>query len=753
MKSIRVAIITVFLCFQFAFFLGVAHGQSSLQTVLDARKPNFSEPQYVKRHDEPKAQTLVLFVHGIFGDTIGTWKGASGLTLAAAVLQRAEFATGYDAYAFGFPSAMVKQGSFTVTQASAALYRTWNFEDFKRYKDVVLVAHSMGGLVAMEALTTYPDMRAKVRMLVTYATPYNGSQISSIARKVIQNESLADMFPADSTNGFISSLRARWKQNRISDKAPVIVKCAYETVPFPAVGVIVQKTSSDALCDGEADPIAEDHIGITKPGSATHDSVKVLVNALRALKVRQSAQNNSPTTDARGILVEDIDTAALSPDATYVANKVHRNLAELLGDAGQRVIAPPTSVATTGLTYAHKFSLRFYSVGDHLTIEVQFKDGDGVHLDSTEIAGRVTELREVYKAIPAALMYGLDLDETSLKKKNTSRRPTTNNLTYAHYLFSWRQLERGDKEAAERSLLRSVQVDTRFAMGYWALAELKRRTGASAEANAYVQRARGIDPDHRQMTAASSAFQDNPIGAVKSSIRSSPWQRLDSGLLYLHARNSAYAIEVRAWKFDTKELNVAVVEQKAALGSSAVDYLVANGDVLAIGGGFFNKDQDNRLSPAGILVTGGVVRNSLSSGQSGALVIDRHRNVDIVWARDLGALSNYLHVVQSGPILVEDDGRMGIRKDDFDRLNRTAVCLASNGTVFVDVRGQHNKGLSLYQLASVLLARPEDGGLGCRQALNLDGGPSTQAAYREGSKLNYIPGLWKGQNALVVSRP
>jgi hypothetical protein len=167
----------------------------------------------------------------------------------------------------------------------------------------------------MEALTTYPDMRTKVRMLITYATPYNGAQISTITRKVIGNEALADMFPADSTNGFINSLSARWKQYRMTDKTPIIVKCAYETVPFPAIGLIVPKTSGDALCDGPADPIAEDHIGITKPGSANHDSVKVLVNALRSMKVRQQVQQvqtRSPTTDASGVLVEDINTASLS---------------------------------------------------------------------------------------------------------------------------------------------------------------------------------------------------------------------------------------------------------------------------------------------------------------------------------------------------------------------------------------------------------------------------------------------------------
>lgn len=254
------------------------------------------------------------------------------------------------------------------------------------------------------------------------------------------------------------------------------------------------------------------------------------------------------------------------------------------------------------------------------------------------------------------------------------------------------------------------------------------------------------------MTAASPSFQDSPVASIKDSIRNSEWKKLDTGLLYLNARNDSYKIDFSAWKLSAKEFNIGVVEQKTAQGSAVSDHLVKDGDILALGGGFFKKDQEGRLSPAGMLVSAGVVRNGLSNTQSGAFVVDRRQNVDIVWARDLRPLVEYMHVVQSGPILVEDEGKMGIRSDDFDRLNRTAVCLTADHIVLIDVRGLQNKGLSLYQLASVLLEKPEYGGLGCRRALNLDGGPSTQVAFRDGGKVKYLAGLWKGQNALLVSR-
>jgi len=51
------------------------------------------------------------------------------------------------------------------------------------------------------------------------------------------------------------------------------------------------------------------------------------------------------------------------------------------------------------------------------------------------------------------------------------------------------------------------------------------------------------------------------------------------------------------------------------------------------------------------------------------------------------------------------------------------------------------------------LSLPEaEGGFGCDVAINLDGGPSTQAALRAGSAQAEIAGEWTVHNALIVSR-
>jgi uncharacterized protein YigE (DUF2233 family) len=102
--------------------------------------------------------------------------------------------------------------------------------------------------------------------------------------------------------------------------------------------------------------------------------------------------------------------------------------------------------------------------------------------------------------------------------------------------------------------------------------------------------------------------------------------------------------------------------------------------------------------------------------------------------------------VQSGPILIEPNGAAGIRSNDGVRTMRTSVCATPQAVVFVVVQG----GLSLYELADLLAAPAASGGFACAAALNLDGGPSTQASFSAHGESIEIPGLWRTQNAIVV---
>src|SRR5688572_30565124 len=94
--------------------------------VVEARKDNVTPSTFLQppEADTPSGSgaTLLLFIHGIFGDTVGTWSDGGNSNLPALILQRPAFSKGFDTFAFGFPSAKVKEGSFRVPEAAQALH-------------------------------------------------------------------------------------------------------------------------------------------------------------------------------------------------------------------------------------------------------------------------------------------------------------------------------------------------------------------------------------------------------------------------------------------------------------------------------------------------------------------------------------------------------------------------------------------------------------------------------------------------------
>jgi hypothetical protein len=80
--------------------------------------------------------------------------------------------------------------------------------------------------------------------------------------------------------------------------------------------------------------------------------------------------------------------------------------------------------------------------------------------------------------------------------------------------------------------------------------------------------------------------------------------------------------------------------------------------------------------------------------------------------------------VQNGPRLVEGPGRLGIRSDDGKRAARTVACDVGGRLHLVVVTTVPHEGPTLHETAR-LCAAPPPRGLGCRAAINLDGGPST----------------------------
>lgn len=277
-----------------------------------------SESGWVYQAKAPRAQIAVVFVHGLFGDARATWTNENGKTFFELIHDNPKIGKPVDIFAFGFPSSMMGSGSFDIQDASKALYDKLVYHQLADYPSVVFVAHSMGGLVVMRTLMSYPEFRSRTPLVVLYGTPQEGAQISTIAQKISRNPALEQMLPADK-DGYLRGLDTDWKLQDAKTRPKVV--CAFEKKPTYGY-LVVPWSSATRFCDGPASPIGESHLGMVKPDRPEHDAVIVLVNALnQALTGPQFvADLSTPDFAAQG---SDYVFSLSSPVGTHPARLVN----------------------------------------------------------------------------------------------------------------------------------------------------------------------------------------------------------------------------------------------------------------------------------------------------------------------------------------------------------------------------------------------------------------------------------------------
>jgi pimeloyl-ACP methyl ester carboxylesterase len=150
-----------------------------------------------------------VFVHGLFGDPLESWRSQSGPYFFE--LMHDDFpAKEYAVYAFGYPSTAFGP-AFSITETVQALHSRLQADRvFQNHQSVLFVAHSMGGLVVQEFLLTYRIDPNKVPLLFQFSTPHEGSEIAKIARHVARNRALETLIPGDA-NEYLRNLDVRWK--------------------------------------------------------------------------------------------------------------------------------------------------------------------------------------------------------------------------------------------------------------------------------------------------------------------------------------------------------------------------------------------------------------------------------------------------------------------------------------------------------------------------------------------------------------
>ncbi len=197
-----------------------------------------------------------------------------------------------------------------------------------------------------------------------------------------------------------------------------------------------------------------------------------------------------------------------------------------------------------------------------------------------------------------------------------------------------------------------------------------------------------------------------------------------------------YAVKTWSFALDRYELRI----EDAGMSTALDKALEKSGAELVVNAGFF--DGDGRA--VGLAVSNGVLLSKAARHVSGGILTSDGTHATLFPAEtfDLedasigssGGAATF--AIQCRPRLVVE-GAPNVKSDDGKRAERTALCTREQGTkmLVAIVRGSddgESPGPSLYGLARHLASA------GCESALNLDGGPSTGVAWREGEKIRLL---------------
>jgi hypothetical protein len=162
---------------------------------------------------------------------------------------------------------------------------------------------------------------------------------------------------------------------------------------------------------------------------------------------------------------------------------------------------------------------------------------------------------------------------------------------------------------------------------------------------------------------------------------------------------------------------------------------------IALNGGFF----DEKGRARGLVVSHGEMLSPFDRALSGGVLTVDGGRAALTETESFDPASRHEFAVQCRPRLVVG-GKVNIRSDDGQRAERTVLCLRKGGSELVlGTLTTDSGGPSLLAAADALYA------VGCEDALNLDGGPSTTIAWRDADGVHGTPPRGAIRHAIVVS--
>ena len=321
---------------------------------------------------------VIVFVHGLHGSR-ETWRASNGAYWPQ-IVQTDEHFQKSDVVVAEYPTPSMR-GQYSSAQLAQILYESLKRQRVWDHREIVFIAHSLGGILTEEMLLSHPADAVRVPFVVSYATPHQGSFVANLA-KIYDSDPLLTDLRDSNDNSFLMDLEQKW---RSAPSATRIHRyCAFEALDTAAgAGIgrylrahtrVVNYYSATYGCDVDTAPqkIVADHIDIARPANREADAYTFFARIYHShpvVDVVETIRDNKIsglTVDCKGTTsLDDLEVPiALDPAKHEQILSVE---AELVDTDKIRDIAPPVVKKIDPYGIAH-FSLAFKGQGRGLLL-------------------------------------------------------------------------------------------------------------------------------------------------------------------------------------------------------------------------------------------------------------------------------------------------------------------------------------------------------------------------------------------------
>nr|WP_045100582.1 phosphodiester glycosidase family protein [Legionella micdadei] len=222
---------------------------------------------------------------------------------------------------------------------------------------------------------------------------------------------------------------------------------------------------------------------------------------------------------------------------------------------------------------------------------------------------------------------------------------------------------------------------------------------------------------------------------------SDDWRTLAPGIEYQDLDGNFLTpwSHIHAFRIDLKENELSLISAKdlSRDHASVDEYAQHSNALLAINGGFF----DNNYKPLGLRIYNNHQHSPPKHISWWGIFYIKNQRAYLTNISQYHPSSQIDFAIQSGPRLLINNRIPPLKPG---RAERSALCITHDGHVIILVTD--NLPLSTTELAQIMKAQP----LSCENALNLDGGSSSQLRANVGSFQLEVHGFSNVSDAVIV---